>query len=155
MGDYGNDGGRGNSTSRDSTLPPSHPGNPRRSRYVENPRPPDLPRESPETAESPVRKPMQLGRAGLSPAEQQYRINTKSCLYCGTLGHFVSSCPLKRSGSLVGVSTVVGHMESFPASLARTPVHAILLWGSQSKSIRVLIDSGADEFFWTLPWLPS
>lgn len=51
-------------------------------------------RESPKTAESPLPKPLQLGRAGFSPAERQYRIYTKSCLYCGTLGNFVSSCAL-------------------------------------------------------------
>ena len=38
-------------------------------------------------------------------------------------------------------------MENFSASLARTPFHAILLWGNQSKSLWVLIDSGADESF--------
>ena len=36
-------------------------------------------------------------------------------------------------------------MGNFSASLAHTPFHAILLWGNQSKSLRVLIDSGADE----------
>ena len=41
----------------------------------------------------------------------------------------------------------MGHMENFPASLARTPVHAILLWGNQYKSLWVLIDSGANESF--------
>ena len=41
----------------------------------------------------------------------------------------------------------MGHMENIPDSLARTPFHAILLWGDQSKSLRVLIDYGADESF--------
>lgn len=41
----------------------------------------------------------------------------------------------------------MGHMGNFSASLAHTPFHAILLWGNQSKSLRVLIDSGADEIF--------
>jgi hypothetical protein len=38
-------------------------------------------------------------------------------------------------------------MENFPTYFARTPVHSILLWGSQSKSIQVLTDSVADECF--------
>ena len=38
-------------------------------------------------------------------------------------------------------------MENFSASLTRTPFYVILLRGDQSKSLRVLIDSGADESF--------
>lgn len=38
-------------------------------------------------------------------------------------------------------------MENVPPSLARTPFHAILLWGDQSKSLRVLIHFGANETF--------
>uniref|UniRef100_A0A8K9V5D1 DUF4939 domain-containing protein n=1 Tax=Oncorhynchus mykiss TaxID=8022 RepID=A0A8K9V5D1_ONCMY len=82
-------------TSRDSTTPPSHPGSPRRSRGREHPRFPDLLRESPRRAEALFPEPMQLDRAGLSPAERQHRISTRSCLYYGTFGHFVSSCQVK------------------------------------------------------------
>ena len=39
-------------------------------------------------------------------------------------------------------------MEHCSSPLTRPPIHAILLWGNQSKSLRVLIDSGADENFW-------
>ena len=101
----------------------------------------------PKTAESPLPEPMPLVIAGLSPAEWQYSIDTKSCQYCGTLRNFVSSCPLKKPGSPVGARSLVGHMENVPASPACTPFHAILLWGDQSKSLRVLFDSGADESF--------
>ena len=31
--------------------------------------------------------------------------------------------------------------------ITRTPFYVILLWGDQSKSLQVLIDSGADESF--------
>ena len=41
----------------------------------------------------------------------------------------------------------MGNMENFPSPLSRTPLHAILLWGEQSKSLRGLVDSGADESF--------
>lgn len=40
-------------------------------------------------------EPMQLGRAHLNPEERQRRINTRSCLYCGQFGHFLSSCPVR------------------------------------------------------------
>ena len=42
---------------------------------------------------------------------------------------------------------MVGHMENLSASLSCIPFHAILLWGNQSKSLQVLIDSGADDSF--------
>ena len=38
-------------------------------------------------------------------------------------------------------------MQNVPASLACTTFHAILLCGDQSKSLWVLIDSGADKSF--------
>jgi hypothetical protein len=41
----------------------------------------------------------------------------------------------------------VGHADHFYSLLTRTPFHAILLWGNQSKSLWVLIDSGADYSF--------
>jgi hypothetical protein len=41
----------------------------------------------------------------------------------------------------------MSRMGSFPSSICRTRLHATLLWGDQSKSLRVFIDSGADESF--------
>jgi hypothetical protein len=41
----------------------------------------------------------------------------------------------------------VGHLENVPTSPAHSHFHVILLWGDQSKSLRVLIDSLADESF--------
>jgi hypothetical protein len=43
--------------------------------------------------------------------------------------------------------TLLAHMENLSVSLTRNPLHAILLWGNQYKSLWVLIDSGADESF--------
>lgn len=82
-------------TSRDSTSPLSYPGSPQRSRDREHPKFPDLPRESPRRAAALFPEPMQLDRAELSSAERQHRISTRSCLYYGTFGHFVSSCQVK------------------------------------------------------------
>ena len=59
---------------------------------------PVLPAAQPQpmSAQSlPEPEPMQLGRARLSPEEKQRRLNTKSCMYCGQAGHFVSTCPLR------------------------------------------------------------
>jgi hypothetical protein len=44
---------------------------------------------------------MQLGQNRLSPEERQQRVDTRSCLYCGQVGHLVSTCSLRpaRRGS--------------------------------------------------------
>jgi hypothetical protein len=39
-------------------------------------------------------EPMQLGRTRLSPEERQRCISIRSCLYCGQVGHLVSTCSL-------------------------------------------------------------
>ena len=55
----------------------------------------EFPRELQRSAEPSQTEPMQLGRASLTPAERQRRIASRSCLYCGEPGHFISTCPLK------------------------------------------------------------
>ena len=40
-------------------------------------------------------EPMEVARAHLSPEEKTRRIQSKSCLYCGHAGHFISSCPIR------------------------------------------------------------
>jgi hypothetical protein len=45
------------------------------------------------------------------------------------------------------MSTLVSRAWSFQSLTTRKPLYATLLWGDQSKSIRVLIDSGAEESF--------
>jgi hypothetical protein len=41
----------------------------------------------------------------------------------------------------------VGFMENFSSPVTRSPFHAILLFWNQFKSLRVHIDSGADDSF--------
>ena len=55
---------------------------------------------TPPTPTAPVRsdheaEPMQLGGIRISTAERQRRIINHLCLYCGSDGHFVSSCSVK------------------------------------------------------------
>lgn len=61
-------------------------------RSVSNPRAPTL---LPAPLPAPVNseEPMQLGRARLTPAERLRRIRAGECIYCGKLGHFLSTCP--------------------------------------------------------------
>lgn len=40
-------------------------------------------------------EPMQLGRAHLTPAERLRRLKAGECIYCGNLGHFLATCPLR------------------------------------------------------------
>jgi hypothetical protein len=90
---------------------------------------------------------MQLVRARLSPAESLRKLNTQSCLYCGATEHFLATCPLKTQAHQVDTSTLMSHTGSFPSLIAHTPLHATLFWGERSKSLRLLIDSGANEGF--------
>lgn len=46
----------------------------------------------------PVEEPMQLGRARLTPAERQRRMEGRLCLYCGQGGHFIGRCPEASKG---------------------------------------------------------
>ncbi len=53
---------------------------------------------TPAVVSSPLRsdpEPMQLGGVRISAEERQRRILNRLCLYCGTAGHFASSCLLK------------------------------------------------------------
>lgn len=54
--------------------------------------PPVPPTPQPAQATS-TEEPMQLGRARLTPSERLRRIRAGECIYCGKLGHFLSTCP--------------------------------------------------------------
>jgi hypothetical protein len=95
MDGYGNvGGGRGqivvpNHSLKDLTLHLMSSGSPRRLLPREDTSLPKFIQEPPKTAVLPLPKPMQFGRAKLSPAEHVRRLNTQSCLYCGTASHYV------------------------------------------------------------------
>ena len=129
------------------TLPPKNPGDPRSLHVRVNPTSPKFSLESLRAADSPPSESRHLGRARLTPAECLRHLHTQSCLYCGITGYFVTTCPLKKQAHQEGVSTLVDLMENFSSPLTRIPLNVILLWGNQLKSLRVLIDSEADERF--------
>lgn len=82
-------------------------GSPRRLFFREDPKPPELPRESSMMGELDTPESMQLGRARLSPREHSRRLSSNCCLYCGAVGHYIATCPVKRPESLVGTRTLV------------------------------------------------
>lgn len=54
----------------------------------------------PPLAPQPVAsdEPMQLDRTRLTPAERLRRIKSGECIYCGQIGHFLASCPVRPKG---------------------------------------------------------
>ena len=99
------------------------------------------------TGELDTPEPMQLGRARLSPRECSCRLSINCCLYCGAVGQYIATCPVKRPEALVGASTLVSLTGNPLCPITQTPFYVGLLWGDQSKSLWVLIASGADESF--------
>lgn len=50
---------------------------------------------SPSAPTASGEEPMQLGRAGLTPAERLRRIKAGECIYCSQHGHFLATCPIR------------------------------------------------------------
>ena len=72
-------------------------------------------------------------------------MNSNCCLYCGGARHFIANCTIRKPLSLVATSTMVSQTGSSLIPITRTPIFVLVLRGDQSKSLRVLIDSGAEE----------
>ena len=93
-------------------------------------------------------KPMKIGRTHLSPEERERRILSRTCLYCGQMGHFLSGCPSrpgKGAGSPVTRGVLVSH--ALDPSVFRPLLCATLLRQDQTSLLTILLDSGADESF--------
>jgi hypothetical protein len=103
-------------------------GCPRRLFFREDPKPPKLPQESSMTGELDTPEPMQLGRARLSPREHSRRLSYNCCLYCGAVGHYIATCPVKRPEALVGTTTLVTLTGNPLSPITQTP-YVSLLWG--------------------------
>lgn len=53
-------------------------------------------------------EPMKVGRTSLTREERERRRRGGLCLYCGQVGHFVSRCPVKGSGSPIAGEVLHG-----------------------------------------------
>ncbi|CAJ1055491.1 Vang-like protein 2 [Xyrichtys novacula] len=103
---------------------------------------PDVsPHLAPEHHSPPPDESMQLGRSRLTPAERQWRMREKLCLYCGCGGHYLATCTEmpKRQGSPVGRGALVSRISSSSSSQIR--VQGMLHETHLSHELQVLIDS--------------
>lgn len=78
---------------------------------------------NPSTLEA---EPMQLGRAPLTPAEGQRRLQ-QLCLYCGEVCHLIRSCP-NHPAQCPSSQSQVGVLNSVSRSVAEMVVCASLSW---------------------------
>lgn len=53
------------------------------------------PEPSPAFPSASAAEPMQVGSTHLTPMERQKRLQAGACLYCGEVGHFRVSCPIR------------------------------------------------------------
>ena len=81
--------------------------------------------------------PMQLGRARLTLEERRRRQQEGRCFYCGESNHLVAACPTKRP------KVVSQLMDPNHAPRNLTPIK--VKYHDTTMSLRILIDSGADE----------
>ncbi len=89
----------------------------------------------------PAHELMQTDMTRLSFTEQQRRTNQKLCLYCGTGGHMISSCPVRPPRLLVSaIQPVMQNMK---------PLSTVLLLDASDMSlpVHVLLDTGSAGYF--------
>ncbi|XP_067230540.1 rhomboid-related protein 3 isoform X1 [Chanodichthys erythropterus] len=103
---------------------------------------PLLRRSEPVSSPEPAPEPMQVDNSRLSPTERQRRLTLNLCLYCGSPGHVISTCPTRPPRPVVSaiipsiqkmkpLTTVV----NLTAATASIPVVALLDSGSAGNFI--------------------
>uniref|UniRef100_A0A8K9XXP6 Gypsy retrotransposon integrase-like protein 1 n=1 Tax=Oncorhynchus mykiss TaxID=8022 RepID=A0A8K9XXP6_ONCMY len=97
-------------------------------------------------------EPMQLGGIRISTEERERRITNRLCLYCGSAGHFVTSCPVKGQSSSVSGGLLVSATTPVSPSRSCTTLSVHLRWTGSSASCSALIDSGAEGCFMDETW---
>ncbi|ROL54901.1 Retrotransposon-derived protein PEG10 [Anabarilius grahami] len=101
-----------------------------------------LRRSEPVSSPEPASEPMQVDNSRLSSAERQRRLTLNLCLYCGSPGHVISTCPTRPPRPVVSaiipsiqkmkpLTTVV----NLTAANACVPVVALLDSGSAGNFI--------------------
>lgn len=110
-----------------------------------------LPEPAPTTLHNRTRdvaesEPMQLGSTRLSAAERRARLAEGRCLYCGELGHTLSVCQSRPSGSSRQRQPSGTPQVTSPPSVAFSNLFCVpvtLSVGNKCLSVLAMIDSGA------------
>lgn len=89
----------------------------------------------------PPPEPMVTDNYHLTPTERSRRITQGPCLYCGSHGHVLNTCPVRPP--CPAVSTV--HITPTISSVPR--INAFLMHHDQSFPVKTLMDSGASGNF--------
>ncbi len=85
----------------------------------------------------PVPEPMITDSYHLSVPERSRRLTQGLCLYCGSAGHQLRTCPIRPPRPAVSTIQITPDVSNMPL------VDALLRYQDQSYSVRVLMDSGA------------
>lgn len=111
---------------------------------------PALPPPRPSTSVSPsAPEPMDISSTHISSVECQHRINNNLCLYCGSAGHLLTSCPVRPPRP--AVSTVCIHSPISQMKCTTVQITYLQL----SLSAQALIDSGSTGNFISLSTLQT
>uniref|UniRef100_A0A8C1XXR9 ribonuclease H n=1 Tax=Cyprinus carpio TaxID=7962 RepID=A0A8C1XXR9_CYPCA len=98
-------------------------------------------RPEPVSPPEPAHEPMQMDSTCLTGAERQRRLTQNLCLYCGSPGHILSTCPIHPPHSLVSAI--------FPTTNQMKPLTTIVTLTAADISIpdNALLDSGSASNF--------
>ncbi len=77
----------------------------------------------------------------LTPTERSRRIAQGLCLYCGSHGHILNTCPIRPPCPAVSTVHITPTISSVPH------INASLLYHDQSFPVKILVDSGASGNF--------
>ncbi len=89
----------------------------------------------------PPPEPMVTDNYHLTPTERSRRIAQVLCLYCGSHGHVLNTCPVRPPCPAVSTVHITPTISSVPH------INASLLYHDQSFPVKKLVDSGASGNF--------
>ncbi len=86
-------------------------------------------------------EPMVTDNYHLTPTERSRRIAQGLCLYCGSHGHVLNTCPVRPPCPAVSTVHITPTISSVPH------INASLMYHDQSFPVKILVDSGASGNF--------
>uniref|UniRef100_A0A3B3HXC3 ribonuclease H n=1 Tax=Oryzias latipes TaxID=8090 RepID=A0A3B3HXC3_ORYLA len=98
--------------------------------------------EAPATAKY-LEEPIQIGHSKLTGDERRKRREEGSCFYCGTKGHLVSTCPLRKPQNTTQNDRSLGAIANSGKEFLLIPIKLCLK--THAHDFRALVDSGAEQ----------